>query len=1137
MMTNKQPLKVLLLLFILFSFGVEHSRAQTSSSLVYMDNDSLIYTPFAMNGQTNSINTIPDFSHAGYKAGGIALPNVPVALTISPVAGDDRQSIQDAIDLVESMSLDANGFRGAVLLTAGSYEVDGILTIEASGVVIRGEGQGANGTVIHANQTTQHDFLSMQGSGSGIIKDSNTTQTITSSYVPVGAYSFDIASASGYTVGDTISVTRTPNQYWIDDLGVGQYGWTYSSYSINHERVITAISGNTLTINLPVVDVMESQYGGGTVSKASIPGRINNCGVENLRIESYYTSSTDENHAWILIKLKRVVNSWVKNVTGQYMGYGTVSIENESNFNTIQDCASIDHKSIVTGGRRYSFNISDGLGNLLQRCYTRGGRHDYVTGSRVTGPNVFLDCYATNTSNDIGPHHRWSTGLLFDNINGGDINVRNRGSSGSGHGWVGSSVMLWNSIANQSSMEVSSPKGGQNWGIGGTGSTKVGSGFWEHWNNPVTPRSLYLQQLEDRLGTSAVSNITIPEQLTGNIHTMLANWAGEGPLQIPTDTASTILLAIEDAFVRGGANANSNYGTATTLVVKENSGSADNDRMSFLKFDLSTISGQVSIAKIKIKVQNDDSGASHSLYTRNDDSWTETGITWNNKPSAGSLISTQTVPNIGEWIEFDVTDEVNAARAGDGTISVQLSESGINHFVGYHSLNATSADNHPRLTYELSPPSSYLGISEDAYVQDGTAADNNYGTSNQLVIKNADPNLVRESYLKFDLSSLSGTLLSAKVRLKVNNDDTGVITHAISFVSNDSWSEVSITWNNKPAVGSLLSENTVPLIGDWLEFDVLAQAQTELSGDGVLSLNLSETSLNHYIGYHSSEASADDRPQLIYELAPPPISLGVSEDAYVQGGTAANNNYGSNNQIVVKYNGNSSYVRESYLKFDLSGITGTLTSAKIRLMVANDDPGAITHAISNVSNDSWSEGSITWNNKPAIGSLLSSETVPSIGNWLEFDVLAQAQTELSGDGILSVNLSETSNNHFIGYHSSESSNADHRPELVYTTSSGSRVALARPNITEEVKMDYSFRQYPNPVNNNKAYFEFHLATANTVNIVVYDIDGRLVKNVQRELGKGNHLVELDLNLNKGLFIYRISSDEFIKEGKMIIAEH
>ena len=314
-----------------------------SSSLISLEDGSLQYTPFAMTGQTNEVNIIPDFSHAGYMGGGVALPEVPTVITLSPAEGDDTERIQKAINQVEAMSPDANGFRGAVLLRTGCYDVEGQLFIEKSGVVLRGEGQSLNGTILHANLQEKHDFITLRGQGGGFDRMSSSRQDITTSYVPLGAYSFSIADASGYAVGDTIVLRRTPNQFWIDDIGMDEIGWTTSSYSIFHERVITDIAGNTITINVPIVDVIEDLYGGGEIFKASIPGRISNCGLENLRIRSYYEENNpaDENHAWVGVKLSRTTHSWVKNVTGQFLGYGTVSISGESNFNTIQDCANL----------------------------------------------------------------------------------------------------------------------------------------------------------------------------------------------------------------------------------------------------------------------------------------------------------------------------------------------------------------------------------------------------------------------------------------------------------------------------------------------------------------------------------------------------------------------------------------------------------------------------------------------------------------------------------------------------------------------------------------------------------------------------------------------------------------------------
>src|SRR5215471_8046863 len=90
-------------------------------------------------------NRIMDFSSAGYKGGGVALPTVPVAIAIEAVSGDNTSNIQAAINAVSQLAPDSNGFRGAVLLGPGIYDLSGTLNITTGGVVLRGSGSGASG--------------------------------------------------------------------------------------------------------------------------------------------------------------------------------------------------------------------------------------------------------------------------------------------------------------------------------------------------------------------------------------------------------------------------------------------------------------------------------------------------------------------------------------------------------------------------------------------------------------------------------------------------------------------------------------------------------------------------------------------------------------------------------------------------------------------------------------------------------------------------------------------------------------------------------------------------------------------------------------------------------------------------------
>ncbi|MDF2193317.1 T9SS type A sorting domain-containing protein [Paraflavitalea sp. CAU 1676] len=507
------------LLAVMYLLTASYTITYAQAPLVSMQNGKLAYNQYANEGQQNAVNTVPDFSNAGYKGGGVTLPTLAVVKTVTaPASGDTRALIQAAIDEVSALAPDANGYRGAVLLKAGIYPIEGTVFIRTGGVVLRGEGTGLQGTVLIATKKEQHTLITLQGAGSGYAEVAGSRVKITTPYLATGAKTLEVSAGHSIQVGNNIVVQRMPNEAWIDTLDMRQYGWTASGYRNTYERKVVAVQGNSITLDIPIVDPLEDAYGGGDVFKANITGRIQQSGVENLRMESFFASNDDESHGWNAVQLNRAENCWVRDVVAKYFGYAAVNISNMSRYNTVQDCAMIDPKSVTTGGRKYSFNLEGNATlNLFQRCMTWGGRHDFVTGSRVPGPNVFLDCMADNTQSDIGPHHRWSAGLLFDNIYGGQIHVQNRKASGSGHGWAGAQTMFWNCYAYKGDIEVESPKTAKNWGIGCIGPKQTSGGYWESWGTHVLPRSLYLQQLEDRLGAQAVQNIITPQQVQGRI--------------------------------------------------------------------------------------------------------------------------------------------------------------------------------------------------------------------------------------------------------------------------------------------------------------------------------------------------------------------------------------------------------------------------------------------------------------------------------------------------------------------------------------------------------------------------------------------------------------------------------------------
>jgi hypothetical protein len=507
------------------------STAEPIQRVILQSKDGRLSYPPDENG-----NRMPDFSHAGFKGGGVKLPEVPVAMEVQPGEGDDGKRVQDAIDFVAALPLDSNGFRGAVLLKKGEYQIEGFLRIAASGVVLRGEGQGRRGTTLVATGTSRRTLIVVSG-GKGeqdlnadinddrvrVVRDIGPREVrqsrvaITDQFVPVGSRRFNVDSSSGFKVGDAIMVHRPSTAEWISAIGMDRIPprddgveikqWEAGSRDLFFDRIITGIRGNQITIDAPLTNALERRWGGGSIYRYEYPERISNIGIENLRGVSKFRSDTDEDHAWTFIRLDVVENAWVRDVTSQHFAYGLVGIERFAKWITIQDCSCLDPKSQIIGSRRYSFALSGQL-SLVQRCRTRNGRHDFVQREGQTpGPNVFLDCTAEKAHSDSGPHCRWSTGTLYDNvrIQDNDLNVLNRGNTGTGHGWTGANLVFWNCRADSFACE--NPPTAQNWAIGCRADEYVGNGRWISPGHQVKPDSLYLAQLRERLGAQAISNI------------------------------------------------------------------------------------------------------------------------------------------------------------------------------------------------------------------------------------------------------------------------------------------------------------------------------------------------------------------------------------------------------------------------------------------------------------------------------------------------------------------------------------------------------------------------------------------------------------------------------------------------------
>ncbi len=450
-------------------------------------------------------NRVPDFSTCGYSGGDQEIPSAPARIAVAPMAGDETELIQRALNHVAALPANTNGLRGAVLLLRGRHEILGGLVITNSGVVLRGQGMGADGTALVGVGLDRRTLVRVFGK-----KDFNThSETgwqIADDYVPVGATNFHLTAAGGLKVGDDIRVIRPSPAAWIEQLGANEFGggegggWKPGSRDIAWHRVVKSVVDGLVTVDAPITTAIEKELGGGRLEKYSWPGRICNVGIENLALESSYDTANakDENHSWFAITMENAVDCWVRQVTLKHFAGSAVALYETVQRVTVEDCLSLDPVSEIGGYRRHTY-FTMGQQTLFLRCYAEHGRHDFSVGHCAAGPNAFVQCEASEALDDSGAIESWSSGTLFDNvrIDGHAISLGYRAGNNAAIGWAAANSVLWNCSA--SVIRCWNPPGAQNWSFGSWGGFE-GDGVWRSSNNFISPDSLFAAQLGARLG-------------------------------------------------------------------------------------------------------------------------------------------------------------------------------------------------------------------------------------------------------------------------------------------------------------------------------------------------------------------------------------------------------------------------------------------------------------------------------------------------------------------------------------------------------------------------------------------------------------------------------------------------------------
>lgn len=465
---------------------------------------------------------LPDFGAVGYR-GGAALPKISAVRTIGPAAGDNTARIQRAIDEVSAQALRPDGFRGAVQLQPGAYHVSGTITIRASGVALRGSGDGsdpATNTILRAvgNTPAGRDVIRVGRGGTWDGVAAGTGTAIMSETVPVGSTAVRLAATRSLRPGMSVVITHPCSAAWLAAVHggdtMGAPPWQVGSVPIQYLRTITAVAGSAVTLNAPLYNALDRRLSSARLYVWNEASLIENVGVARLRIDIASRGDTDEDHAATGIKLSNVRDAWVDTCTILHFTKAGVMTLGATR-TTIASCRALSPASRVAAGRRYSFDAEARSQQVLfTDCHAQAGRHSFIANGAGTASGiVFHRTTATGSFTSSEGHRKWSQGLLFDGHQEIDpksdraILLGDRGDYGTSHGWAAVNSVAWNCDPAGAAIVVQQPPTAQNYAIGcagtvnGAGPFTAPVGYIEGTGRAgLQPASIYTAQHAVRTG-------------------------------------------------------------------------------------------------------------------------------------------------------------------------------------------------------------------------------------------------------------------------------------------------------------------------------------------------------------------------------------------------------------------------------------------------------------------------------------------------------------------------------------------------------------------------------------------------------------------------------------------------------------
>jgi len=242
-------------------------------------------------------------------------------------------------------------------------------------------------------------------------------------------------------------------------------------------------------------------------------------------------------------------------------------------------------------------------------------------------------------------------------------------------------------------------------------------------------------------------------------------------------------------------------------------------------------------------------------------------------------------------------------------------------------------------------------------------------------------------------------------------------------------------------------------------------------------------------------------------------------------------------RAMLPSNSSQDLFRKAYLKFDLRGFSGTITKAELKIGLER----VATPGFANlypISNDNWTETTLTWNNAPAVGAVLRGQRFPSRSNTLSdtayvFDVTSYVQSEFVGNKIVSFCLADDSADGLdLRIHAKETTTKPLNVCSLVLNRPATGVGTEGGTVPGRFELGQNF---PNPFNPTTS-IRYDVAATQTVRLEISDVLGRSVAVLVDDLkSPGSYTVPFgSAQIGSGVYFYTLTSGHFRETKRMIV---